>query len=284
MHTNPVGTENHSGGAVVFAKGGDQKLWQIFKEGPDGGWSAWGSMGGPLTTPSENSIETASRSYTMAIYFSPFSAWVENTFTNDDVVAGYGVHGNLEVFGRTLDGHLWHKWLSPSGQNWSPWNLVSKRTVLANDSGGGGTGIPLSGSGNPALTRLPDGRLVLFTVGASQNLWVSWQMPPAILPVVNVGVTSTGFLFSRVTQTFNGVITVTNRSQRAIVGPLQLVLNSLAAGVTLASATGTTNGSPYITVSAATLEPGASASVNVQFNDPSNVVITFTPTVYSGTF
>ena len=87
------------------------------------------------------------------------------------------------------------------------------------------------------------------------------------------------------TQTFNATVTITNTGQQAITGPLQLVLTNLPARVTLANATGITNGSPYITIPAvASLGPGQSASVNLQFQDPSNLAITFTPAVYSGTF
>jgi hypothetical protein len=51
----------------------------------------------------------------------------------------------------------------------------------------------------------------------------------------------------------------------------------------VANATGAFNGSSYLTVpSVASLAPGQSAAVTVQFKNPSNAVINFTPVVYSG--
>jgi hypothetical protein len=53
--------------------------------------------------------------------------------------------------------------------------------------------------------------------------------------------------------------------------------------VTLANATGDFSGSPFLTVPAvASLAPGRSATVSVQFQDPSFGPINFTPVIYSG--
>jgi len=101
----------------------------------------------------------------------------------------------------------------------------------------------------------------------------------------DVRVTSTGLLYSRVTRTFDGTMTVTNISGQALTGPMQIVLTDLKAGITLANATGTFNGSPFITVpGVTTLKPGQSASVALQFSDPSNAMINAVPVVYSGSF
>jgi hypothetical protein len=60
-------------------------------------------------------------------------------------------------------------------------------------------------------------------------------------------------------------------------------LTRLTAGVTLANATGDFSGSPFLTVPAvASLAPGHSATVGVQFQDPSFGAINFTPLIYSG--
>ena len=86
--------------------------------------------------------------------------------------------------------------------------------------------------------------------------------------------------------TYNtGTITVRNTSHANVYGPLQVVLTNLTGGVTLINATGTYQGNPYITVpGVTTLAPGQSASVNVQFNNPGHVQVTFTPVTYSGQF
>jgi probable HAF family extracellular repeat protein len=104
------------------------------------------------------------------------------------------------------------------------------------------------------------------------------------LPVISseVSITASGLAYSRVSKTFNGIVTVTNRSSGAIAGPFQVAFSGLSAGVTVGNAAGIYNGSPYLTVSAMSLSPGMSASVSVQFNNPSNAKINFTPIVYSG--
>jgi glycosidase len=83
----------------------------------------------------------------------------------------------------------------------------------------------------------------------------------------------------------SGTLRVRNTSGRNVFGPLQVVLTDLSPGVTLANAAGTYLGSPYITIPRVTrLEPGAAASVQVQFNNPANEKIRFTPATYSGQF
>ena len=82
-------------------------------------------------------------------------------------------------------------------------------------------------------------------------------------------------------------MTVRNTSVNNInlYGPIQVVLTQLPTGVTLANPTGTYLGNPYITIpGVTTLVPGASASVQVQFNNPANVKVRFTSTTYSGQF
>jgi hypothetical protein len=106
-----------------------------------------------------------------------------------------------------------------------------------------------------------------------------------LLAAGEVSTTASGLAYSRVTRTFNGTVTITNVSSTPIAGPFQIVLDSLTSGVTLTNATGSFGGWPYITLpSVASLTPGQSASVNVQFRDPSNVTINFSPVPYSGSF
>ncbi len=77
-------------------------------------------------------------------------------------------------------------------------------------------------------------------------------------------------------QTYNGTVTIQNVSGSAINGPFQILLASLTSGVTLVSASGTYNGSPFLTVSGVgSLAPGQSATVNVQFGK-----IRVTPTLH----
>jgi hypothetical protein len=95
--------------------------------------------------------------------------------------------------------------------------------------------------------------------------------------------TASGLAYSRVSQTFNGTVTLRNISGSAISGPLQIVFFGTPANVTLVNATGNLSGTPYLTVPAvASLAPGQSISASVQFKNPSNAVINATPVIYSG--
>jgi sugar lactone lactonase YvrE len=122
-------------------------------------------------------------------------------------------------------------------------------------------------------------------VSDSGNFRVRVLTPVSPTLITNVAVTSSGLVFSRVTQTFTATFTVTNTGTQAIAGPIQLVLTNLPAGVTVANATGTTNGNPFLTIpGVASLAPAGSASVSVHFQNPSNQRITTTALVYSGSF
>jgi hypothetical protein len=108
---------------------------------------------------------------------------------------------------------------------------------------------------------------------------------PVIVPASQISVTASGLAFSRVTSTFKGTVTITNISGSTISGPFQVVLTSLTSGVTLVNATSTFGGDPFLTVpAAASLAPSQSATVSVQFSNPSSAKINFTPVIYSGSF
>jgi hypothetical protein len=108
------------------------------------------------------------------------------------------------------------------------------------------------------------------------------QLPPAVSSGQLV-MTASGLAYSRVSQTFNGTVTIKNVSSSAVNGPLQIVFFGTPAGVTLANATGNLSGTPYITVPAvASLPSGQSATAAVQFKNPSNAILNLTPVIYSG--
>jgi uncharacterized repeat protein (TIGR01451 family) len=98
-----------------------------------------------------------------------------------------------------------------------------------------------------------------------------------------VQVTETGFGVNRVTKLWTATMTVTNTSGAAISGPIEVVLTNLGgSGVTMSNNTGLLDGIPFITVPEETLAPGASVQVPIQFLNPNNVFVTFTPVTYSG--
>ena len=97
-----------------------------------------------------------------------------------------------------------------------------------------------------------------------------------------MSIQSSGLVYSRVSQTFDGKLTIT--SGNAINGPIRIGLAFLPDGVSLANATGGDDGlEPYITVlSSGTLAPGRSATAIVQFKNRSSAKINFIPKGYSG--
>ncbi|MCX6632835.1 MAG: hypothetical protein NTW28_34990 [Candidatus Solibacter sp.] len=108
------------------------------------------------------------------------------------------------------------------------------------------------------------------------------QLPPVVSPS-QVTTTASGLAYSRVSRTFNGTVTVKNISSSVISGPMQIVYFGMPVNVTLVNATSNLSGTPYMTVPAVTtLSPGQSVTVSVQFKNPSNETINFTPVIYSG--
>jgi predicted extracellular nuclease len=94
---------------------------------------------------------------------------------------------------------------------------------------------------------------------------------------------SSGLVLNRATNKWNGTVTLTNTSGQAINGPLQVVLDGLPAGVTLAGANGVRNGAPYLTLNA-NLAAGATATVAVSFTKTGTAAINYTTQIFSGTF
>jgi Bacterial Ig-like domain (group 3)/FG-GAP-like repeat len=95
-------------------------------------------------------------------------------------------------------------------------------------------------------------------------------------------ITTTGFLYSRVTRTFNGTITVTNTSSAAIAGPIQIGFNALPAGITLVNATSKV-GTGFIAIPGG-LAAGQTTTFSAHFSNPSNINISFATVAYSGAF
>jgi Bacterial Ig-like domain (group 3) len=112
-------------------------------------------------------------------------------------------------------------------------------------------------------------------------------VPLAVLvPATQISATASGLrLLSRATGIVSGTITIQNISRSTVNGPFQILLEQLSGDVQLLNASGTFDGFPYITVAGVnSLAPGQSATVGLQFSDPSRVAISFTPVVYSGNF
>jgi hypothetical protein len=105
---------------------------------------------------------------------------------------------------------------------------------------------------------------------------------PALDITSSFSIVSTGLIYSRVTQSYHGTITVTNTGTQAFPGPLELTFQNLPSGVSLNAPSGTFQGAPWLNLPGG-LAPGQSVSLTLQFLDPANTPVTFTNKLYSGT-
>lgn len=95
--------------------------------------------------------------------------------------------------------------------------------------------------------------------------------------------TAASLSYNRATGKYVGEFVLTNTGSISLVGPLQLQFNNLSAGITLANATGTHGGAPYITLPAG-LEPDQAVTVPLVFDNPAHGDIGYAAKIYSGTF
>ncbi len=101
-----------------------------------------------------------------------------------------------------------------------------------------------------------------------------------IAPDNNLQVTRSGFVRNRVTGIYNQQVTIKNNNAGALQGPFYVVLDGLSANATLNNASGNTGvyaplASPYIQVPGGSLAPGATATVTLQFANPTNAAISY---------
>jgi hypothetical protein len=101
-----------------------------------------------------------------------------------------------------------------------------------------------------------------------------------------VQVTRSGYGYNFATQRFVQTITLKNISGSTFASPISLVLDHLSSNATLYNPTGTTacatpSGSPFINW-LSSLAPGASASIVLQFTNPTKAGITYATRVLAG--
>lgn len=166
---------------------------------------------------------------------------------------------------------------------------VTQAGVVTTIAGLSGISGATNGAGPAALLNHPDG----IAVDASGTVYVADRNNHDLRKIVipgnltllatsRVSTRSSGLAYSRVTQTYNGTITITNTSASAIPGPFQVALISLTSGVTVANQSAYM-GAPFVLVpNAAALAPGQSVSAPVQFRNPAAALISFTPAIYTG--
>ncbi|KQV45595.1 MULTISPECIES: ExeM/NucH family extracellular endonuclease [unclassified Duganella] len=113
---------------------------------------------------------------------------------------------------------------------------------------------------------------------------ISLNLAPSYVDVTSsVQIQRSGLVQGRFSSIATATAWLTNSSGADMAAPLQYVLQGLPAGVTLANASGSINGMPYITAAPA-LAAGAQATVQLQFNNPGRVAVNYTPKVYNGSF
>lgn len=177
-------------------------------------------------------------------------------------------------------------------------------TTALNASGGSATAtyeVLLTGPFEEELAYLP----VTLTGSSSNSLGISTTVSPApqstvgtadalapiprfvnnpltcgnLIPAPQISVTSSGWIYSRVSETYNSTLTLKNSGTTAINGPFIIVLSGLPTGFSYAPP------SNEVAVPVASLLPGQSTSTSVRLNYGGVVStsITFTPIVYQET-
>jgi hypothetical protein len=224
--------------------------------------------------------------------FDPYhNAHTNYYYVEGDIAGSWaGLPPNITVMNWNL-GNLTNSLTWFSGLN--PQQTTPYRQIIAGyyDSGNGTTaatqevsaalGIP-GVAGLMYTTWVGDYSQMQAFASTVKSNWQSYISSLATNVSGQVSVTQTGFARNHATGLWVSTVTVKNTGGSSIAGPLEVVLTSLTAGVTMTNNTGTFGGSPYITVSTGSLAPGASASVSIQFANPSNGFIGYTAATYSG--
>lgn len=123
------------------------------------------------------------------------------------------------------------------------------------------------------------------------NAPVGMTLRPTVKNVTAlVQITRSAYRFNFSTQTYVQRVTIKNTSAAPIAGPISLVLDNLSAGTALTAVNGSTSsvapyGSPYVNfvLSGTSLAPGGTTTVSLEFIDPSNTLIAYTPRILAGT-
>jgi hypothetical protein len=298
VHVNH--TVVHTGDRMTdFGLSGTQALFNRCSSDGDGEW--------PFVTQSRVSGPSVVLNFTSTQQagIGPHQRWAVGLLTDNATLPNAPANSNGGATGISYSDRGNHG----SGQGWAMgwgvvWNVTTPFFVVQEPPGAhnwciGCIGKELTATEAGSGVTVPNGIYESIGVKVTPNSLYLAQMCDRLgsAAVANIGyagacaadlsnrvsVTATGFVFSRVSGTFNGTLSVNNTGGQSVSSPIEIVLANLPAGVTLVNASGTSNGNPFIAVpGASSLSPGQSATVNVQFRNPSNTSITFTPTAFSG--
>ena len=114
---------------------------------------------------------------------------------------------------------------------------------------------------------------------------ISLNLAPAPRDVTaSLVISRGGVVLNRATGLYSGTFTFTNGGSTILKGPFQVELSGLPAGITLANASGSHAGAPYLTLNTATLAPGAKGTVTLNFANPGKLGLSYSYKVFSGSF
>ncbi|WP_432382762.1 ExeM/NucH family extracellular endonuclease [Duganella sp. P38] len=115
---------------------------------------------------------------------------------------------------------------------------------------------------------------------------ISLKLQAAVTDVsASVRSTASALVYNRASARWSGSVTLTNTGSAPLSGPFQLQFDGLNAGATLAGASGTHDGAPYLSANQATLAPGASITVPTSFSKTGGGGVTYSAIkIYSGNF
>jgi S-sulfosulfanyl-L-cysteine sulfohydrolase len=108
-----------------------------------------------------------------------------------------------------------------------------------------------------------------------------WPAQPFVQPLMVDVTTQTRTLQTAVSAQGDSTVSVRNIGASALTTPLKLVVEGLPVGVTLANASGSVYGNPYLKLPNA-INPGAMASFVLHFSNPSAQPISYTVRINSG--
>jgi hypothetical protein len=168
----------------------------------------------------------------------------------------------------------------PLTTNGNYYTIINKATGMVLAAAGTGASATIQLQAPAAASNLD------WTTPANQGqLWQIFPVHITAAPALatSISATASGLVYSRVSKTFNGSVTLKNTGSSTMNGPFQVIVSALSNGATLMNATDVFQGNPFVTVPAvASLAPGQSATVNVQFSAPTTLQINFTPITYTG--
>ena len=192
---------------------------------------------------------------------------------------GTGIPGNLSVFNATNSSAAFA-------------TIPAGATVQSYETDGGATSTAKANGQSYAIV----GNLKIFVSAYNVNYTNKEAGSFSIFVTrivqdvtAKVQITRSAFRFNNNTRTYVQRVTIKNTSTTPITGPISLVLDNLSSNASVAADSGITTivaplGSPYLNfvLSGTSLAPGATATVGINFVDPTNTLITYTPRILAG--